>query len=279
MKSVFDKLSFKTSELTTKTYSTSFSLGIKMLSKKFHEPIYSIYGFVRFADEIVDGFHDYNKKKLLNQFEKNCFDSIDEGISMNPILNSFQKVVNQYKIDHGLIQQFIYSMKMDLDPERIYDKKEYEKYILGSAEVVGLMCLKVFVQGDEKNYHKLSHYAKKLGSAFQKINFLRDLKSDYYELGRAYFPNIDLKKFTWKEKKEIELDIEKDFQEGHKGIKMLPEDAKLGVYLAYIYYLKLFQKIKRLEPELILKKRVRVSDFKKGLLMIQSIIKVKLNII
>ena len=279
MKSVFDKLSFKTSELTTKTYSTSFSLGIKMLSKKFHEPIYSIYGFVRFADEIVDGFHDYNKKKLLNQFEKNCFDSIDEGISMNPILNSFQKVVNEYKIDHELIQQFIYSMKMDLDPERIYDKKEYEKYILGSAEVVGLMCLKVFVQGDEKNYHKLSYYAKKLGSAFQKINFLRDLKSDYNDLGRTYFPGIDLKQFTWKEKKQIELDIERDFQEGYTGIKMLPKDAKLGVYLAYIYYLKLFQKIKNIEPELILKKRVRISDFKKSLLMLQSIIKIKLNII
>ncbi len=279
MKSVFDKLSFKTSELTTKTYSTSFSLGIKMLSKKFHEPIYSIYGFVRFADEIVDGFHDYNKKKLLNQFKKNCFDSIDEGISMNPILNSFQKVVNEYKIDHELIQQFIYSMKMDLDPARIYDKKEYEKYILGSAEVVGLMCLKVFVQGDEKNYHKLSYYAKKLGSAFQKINFLRDLKSDYNDLGRTYFPGIDLKQFTWKEKKQIELDIERDFQEGYTGIKMLPKDAKLGVYLAYIYYLKLFQKIKNIEPELILKKRVRISDFKKSLLMLQSIIKIKLNII
>ena len=279
MKSTFDKLSLKISELTTKTYSTSFSLGIRMLSKKFHNPIYSIYGFVRFADEIVDGFHDFNKKKLLNQFEKNCFESIDQGISMNPVLNSFQKVVNDYKIDHKLIQQFIYSMKMDLDSGRVYDQKEYEKYILGSAEVVGLMCLKVFVEGDENRYNELSHYAKKLGSAFQKINFLRDIKADYTELGRTYFPGIDLSHFTLREKNQIELDIQKDFQEGYMGIKMLPRDAKFGVYLAYIYYLNLFKKIKYLKPEIILKKRVRVSNIRKFSLMIQSFIQSKLNII
>ena len=273
MKSTFDKLSLKTSELTTKTYSTSFSLGIKMLSKKFHEPIYSIYGFVRFADEIVDGFHDYDKKKLLIQFEKNCFDSIKDGISMNPILNSFQWVVNKYNIDHKLIKQFIYSMKMDLDSEKNYDQKEYEKYILGSAEVVGLMCLKVFVDGDDKIYKKLSYSAQKLGSAFQKINFLRDIKDDYNELGRTYFPNINLSNFNSKEKKEIELDIQKDFDDGYLGIKLLPSDARLGVYLAYIYYLKLFEKIKKLKPEIILKKRVRISNTKKFILMISSIIK------
>ena len=273
MKSTFDKLSLKTSELTTKTYSTSFSLGIKMLSKKFHEPIYSIYGFVRFADEIVDGFHDYDKKKLLVQFEKNCFDSIKDGISMNPILNSFQWVVNKYNIDHKLIKQFIYSMKMDLDSEKNYDQKEYEKYILGSAEVVGLMCLKVFVDGDDKIYKKLSYSAQKLGSAFQKINFLRDIKDDYNELGRTYFPNINLSNFNSKEKKEIELDIQKDFDDGYLGIKLLPSDARLGVYLAYIYYLKLFEKIKKLKPEIILKKRVRISNTKKFILMISSIIK------
>ena len=273
MKSTFDKLSLKTSELTTKTYSTSFSLGIKMLSKKFHEPIYSIYGFVRFADEIVDGFHDYDKKKLLIQFEKNCFDSIKDGISMNPILNSFQWVVNKYNIDHKLIKQFIYSMKMDLDSEKNYDQKEYEKYILGSAEVVGLMCLKVFVDGDDKIYKKLSYSAQKLGSAFQKINFLRDIKDDYNELGRTYFPNINLSNFNSKEKKEIESDIQKDFDDGYLGIKLLPSDARLGVYLAYIYYLKLFEKIKKLKPEIILKKRVRISNTKKFILMISSIIK------
>ena len=273
MKSTFDKLSLKTSELTTKTYSTSFSLGIKMLSKKFHEPIYSIYGFVRFADEIVDGFHDYDKKKLLVQFEKNCFDSIKDGISMNPILNSFQWVVNKYNIDHKLIKQFIYSMKMDLDSEKNYDQKEYEKYILGSAEVVGLMCLKVFVDGDDKIYKKLSYSAQKLGSAFQKINFLRDIKDDYNELGRTYFPNINLSNFNSKEKKEIELDIQKDFDDGYLGIKLLPSDARLGVYLAYIYYLKLFEKIKKIKPEIILKKRVRISNAKKFILMISSIIK------
>ena len=273
MKSTFDKLSLKTSELTTKTYSTSFSLGIKMLSKKFHEPIYSIYGFVRFADEIVDGFHDYDKKKLLDQFEKNCFNSIKDGISMNPILNSFQWVVNKYNIDHKLIKQFIYSMKMDLDSEKNYDQKEYEKYILGSAEVVGLMCLKVFVDGDDKIYKKLSYSAQKLGSAFQKINFLRDIKDDYNELGRTYFPNINLSNFNSKEKKEIELDIQKDFDDGYLGIKLLPSDARLGVYLAYIYYLKLFEKIKKLKPEIILKKRVRISNTKKFILMISSIIK------
>ena len=273
MKSTFDKLSLKTSELTTKTYSTSFSLGIKMLSKKFHEPIYSIYGFVRFADEIVDGFHDYDKKKLLIQFEKNCFDSIKDGISMNPILNSFQWVVNKYNIDHKLIKQFIYSMKMDLDSEKNYDQKEYEKYILGSAEVVGLMCLKVFVDGDDKIYKKLSYSAQKLGSAFQKINFLRDIKDDYNELGRTYFPNINLSNFNSREKKEIESDIQKDFDDGYLGIKLLPSDARLGVYLAYIYYLKLFEKIKKLKPEIILKKRVRISNTKKFILMISSIIK------
>jgi len=279
MKSTFDKLSVKISKLTTETYSTSFSFGIRMLSKKFHNPIYSIYGFVRFADEIVDGFHDFNKKKLLNQFEKNCFDSIDQGISMNPILNSFQKVVNDYNVDHKLIQQFIYSMKMDLEPDMVYGQKEYEKYILGSAEVVGLMCLKVFVEGDENMYNALSHYARKLGSAFQKINFLRDINADYNELGRTYFPGLDLKHFTLQEKKQIEIDIQKDFQEGYVGIKMLPRDAKFGVYLAYIYYLKLFEKIKYLEPEVIFKKRIRVSNIRKLSLMIQSFIKSKINVI
>ena len=270
MKSKFDNLSEKCSELTTKSYSTSFSFGIKMLSKKFHAPIYSIYGFVRFADEIVDGFHGYNKSKILNQFEKNCFDSIEEGVSMNPILNSFQNVVNKYEIDHVLIHQFIHSMKMDLEVNKIYDQKEYEKYILGSAEVVGLMCLKVFVEGDENLYKKLYPYAKSLGSAFQKINFLRDIRADYKDLGRTYFPNIDLNNFTINQKKEIESDIKKDFDEGYLGIKMLPEGSKLGVYVAYLYYLNLFKKIKSLNYKVILEKRIRISNSKKIILMIQA---------
>tara|TARA_S200000501_G_C20841898_1_gene751983 strand:+ start:1413 stop:2252 length:840 start_codon:yes stop_codon:yes gene_type:complete len=279
MKLTFDKLSLAISELTTKTYSTSFSLGIKMLSQKFHEPIYSIYGFVRFADEIVDGFHNYNKKKLLDEFEMDCFNSIENGISMNPILNSFQMAVNTYNIDHELIKQFIYSMKMDLDSNKIYDQKDYEKYILGSAEVVGLMCLKVFIDGDENKYNSLSHYAKKLGSAFQKINFLRDVGADYNDLGRTYFPGIDLSNFTKQEKIYIEDDIKKDFEEGFIGIKMLPKDAKLGVYLAYIYYLRLFDKIKNLEPKDILENRVRISNIKKFSIMLISIIKVKFRLV
>ena len=270
MKSKFDNLSEKCSELTTKSYSTSFSFGIKMLSKKFHIPIYSIYGFVRFADEIVDGFHGYNKSKILNQFEKNCFDSIEEGVSMNPILNSFQNVVNKYEIDHVLIHQFIHSMKMDLELNKIYDQKEYEKYILGSAEVVGLMCLKVFVEGDENLYKKLYPYAKSLGSAFQKINFLRDIRADYKDLGRTYFPNIDLNNFTISQKKEIESDIKKDFDKGYLGIKMLPEGSKLGVFVAYLYYLNLFKKIKSLNYKVILEKRIRISNLKKIILMIQA---------
>ena len=270
MKSKFDNLSQKCSELTTKSYSTSFSFGIKMLSKKFHAPIYSIYGFVRFADEIVDGFHGYNKSKILNQFEKNCFDSIEEGVSMNPILNSFQNVVNKYKIDHVLIHQFIHSMKMDLEVNKIYDQKEYEKYILGSAEVVGLMCLKVFVEGDENLYRKLYPYAKSLGSAFQKINFLRDIRADYKDLGRTYFPNIDLNNFTINQKKEIESDIKKDFDKGYLGIKMLPNGSKLGVFVAYLYYFNLFRKIKSLDYKVILNKRIRISNLKKIILMIQA---------
>ena len=279
MKLTFDKLSLTISKLTTKTYSTSFSLGIKMLSKKFHEPIYSIYGFVRFADEIVDGFHNYNKKKLLDEFETDCFNSIKNGISMNPILNSFQMAVNNYNIDHELIKQFIYSMKMDLDSNKIYDQKDYEKYILGSAEVVGLMCLKVFVDGDENKYNSLSHYAKKLGSAFQKINFLRDVGADYNDLGRTYFPGIDLSNFTKQEKIYIEDDIKKDFEEGFAGIKMLPKDAKLGVYLAYIYYLRLFDKIKNLEPKDILENRIRISNIQKFFIMLISVIKFKFRFI
>ena len=191
---------------------------------------------------------------------------------MNPILNSFQNVVNKYEIDHVLIHQFIHSMKMDLEVNKIYDQKEYEKYILGSAEVVGLMCLKVFVEGDENLYNKLYPYAKSLGSAFQKINFLRDIRADYKDLGRTYFPNIDLNNFTISQKKEIESDIKKDFDKGYLGIKMLPEGSKLGVFVAYLYYLNLFKKIKSLNYKAILEKRIRISNLKKIILMIQALV-------
>ena len=244
MKSIFDTLSHDISEMTTKRYSTSFSLGISFLSKDLHNAIYGIYGFVRFADEIVDSFHGFDKDKLLTDFKKQTFEAIGEKISLNPILNSFQWAVNEYKIPLELIDTFLKSMEMDLD-QIDYDQKEYEKYILGSAEVVGLMCLKVFVRGDDKEYLRLKPSAMKLGSAFQKINFLRDLSADYKDLDRTYFPGVDMKAFNQTVKKQIEADIELDFKAGYEGIKQLPKNSRFGVYMAYKYYYKLFQKIKR----------------------------------
>lgn len=278
MKEVFDKVSNKCSEITTKYYSTSFSFGIKALDKKLHKPIYNIYGFVRFADEIVDTFHDYDKKKLFYHFKEETINSLKDKISLNPILNSFQKTVHQYNIEWNLIDTFLKSMEMDLE-KRVYDKEKYKQYILGSAEVVGLMCLRVFVLGNEKKYKKLKPYAMTLGSAFQKINFLRDINNDFQHLGRTYFPEIDLNTFSQKEKEKIENDIENDFQKALKGIQQLPITSRGGVYLAYIYYYSLFKKIKTLPASKILEKRIRISNSYKLLLMIQSKIKNKLNII
>jgi phytoene synthase len=278
MKQLFDSLSQEMSKLTTKRYSTSFSLGIRFLHKDFHTPIYSIYGFVRFADEIVDSFHGFNKIELLNDFKKQTFDAINNGISLNPILNSFQMTVNKYKIPHHLIETFLNSMEMDLDKKN-YDQSKYEEYILGSAEVVGLMCLKVFLRGDEEKYEALKFEAMKLGSAFQKINFLRDLKADYNELGRTYFPNIDLNEFNENVKKEIEDDIEIDFKHGYEGIKKLPKEARFGVYMAYIYYYKLFQKIKSYKAQVILNERVRIPNKRKYSLFISSYVRHNLNLI
>lgn len=278
MKKVFDSLSHEMSSLTTRKYSTSFSRGITFLHKDLHRPIYAIYGFVRFADEIVDSFHGFDKATLLSDFKTETYKAIAQGISLNPILNSFQWAVNNYAIPLELVETFLQSMEMDLEYKN-YDKKRYESYILGSAEVVGLMCLRVFVRGNESEYEHLKVPAMKLGSAFQKINFLRDLKADYHELGRTYFPGIDLKEFNSRVKKEIEADIEADFTEGYKGIKLLPKDARFGVYVAYIYYLKLFQKIKGSKPEVILNERVRIPNNKKYSLFLFSYLRHNFNLL
>ena len=278
MKALYDSVSFASSRLLTHRYSTSFSIGIKSLAKRFHDPIYGIYGFVRIADEIVDTFHDYDKKNLLDRFEKETYQAIEEGISTNPILNSFQHVVNHYEIPHDLIDAFLASMRFDLDQIE-YSKQGYEQYIYGSAEVVGLMCLKVFVEGDQKEYDTLVPYAKRLGAAFQKINFLRDLKADFKDLGRTYFPNIDFDSFSASDKRAIEKEILEDFQWGFEGIKRLPVGAKFGVYVAYSYYFQLFKKISRTPASLVMSRRIRIPNFQKGRILLGSYLKHRLNMI
>ena len=278
MKELFDKVSLKCSQLATTSYSTSFSLGIKCLSKELRNPICAIYGFVRFADEIVDTFHDYNKADLLKRFTNDTYQAIEEGIGLNPILNSFQYVVNAYNIDHELIDQFLYSMEMDLSDQQ-YDQEKFETYILGSAEVVGLMCLKVFCKGDQKQYDELKPYAMKLGSAFQKINFLRDLEADYVDMGRTYFPGLEMSEFNAENKSTIEEDIEKDFQMGFEGIKRLPQSAKFGVYLAYRYYYNLFKKIRRTPPAHVLTELIRIPNQRKFSILCYSYVKHRLNLI
>jgi phytoene/squalene synthetase len=278
MKHVFDDISHEMSTLTTKRYSTSFSLGIRMLSHEIQKPIYAIYGFVRFADEIVDTFQDFDKAALLEDFRAQTYTAIAQGISLNPILNSFQWAVNHYKIPHDLIETFLESMKMDLN-KQAYDEDQYKKYILGSAEVVGLMCLKVFVAGDETEYLRLKPAAMKLGSAFQKINFLRDLNADYKALGRVYFPGIDMNEFNATVKHDIERDIEADFHAGYLGILELPKKARFGVYLAYIYYYKLFAKIKQTPAKVILNERVRIPNNRKVGLLLSSYVRHNLNLL
>ncbi|MCF8408550.1 MAG: phytoene/squalene synthase family protein [Crocinitomicaceae bacterium] len=278
MKQIFDDLSQEMSRVTTQRYSTSFSLGIRFLNSDLHKPIYSIYGFVRFADEIVDTFHGFDKTKLLADFKAQTYQSIEDGISLNPILNSFQWAVNTFNIPLELIETFLKSMEMDLD-NSTYDKYGYEEYILGSAEVIGLMCLKVFVEGDESEYERLKPLAMKLGSAFQKINFLRDLKADYHDLGRTYFPGIDLNEFNSRVKQEIEEDIESDFKLGYEGIKQLPKKARFGVYVAYIYYYKLFNKIKGTAAHTILNERIRIPNNKKLRILLSSYVRHNLNLL
>ncbi len=278
MKYLFDQVSNKCSEITTKTYSTSFSLGIKVLDKHLQKPIYNIYGFVRLADEIVDSFHDYDKIKLLEKFNKDMYSAINDRISLNPILNSFQETVNHFNIDIKLVEEFMSSMYIDLDKKE-HNKSTYDKYIYGSAEAVGLMCLKVFVDGDEKKYQDLKSSAMSLGSAFQKVNFLRDINDDLNNLGRVYFPNIKIEDFDDKEKKLIENNIREDFLKGLNGIRKLPSNARRGVYLAYVYYYALFQKISSVSSSKIFKKRIRINNIYKIILMLISSFKNKFNLI
>jgi len=277
MKQLFDGVSQATSKLTTRTYSTSFSLGIYCLAKKFHVPIYNIYAYVRFADEIVDSFHDYEKELLLDEFERDTYLAIERRISLNPVLNSFQQVVHTYKIPIDLIDHFLASMRCDLRRQS-HDVASYETYIYGSAEVVGLMCLKVFTEGNDELYARLKPGAQKLGSAFQKVNFLRDLKNDYQDLGRVYFPGINLACMSQLDKQLIEQDIEKDLNDALEGIKQLPSGACFGVYVAYIYYRNLFKKIKSLPPSRILSTRVRVPNYQKIGLLFSSYLRHSLNI-
>ena len=276
MKALFDSVSIQASRMTTKAYSTSFSLGILGLDKQYHDPIYAIYGFVRFADEIVDSFEGYPQKELLERFWKDTYLALDEKISLNPILNSFQQVVGAFNIDRELIETFLKSMEMDLY-KNDYDEAGYKAYILGSAEVVGLMCLKVFVDGDEMRYQELKQPAMQLGSAFQKINFLRDLHADYHSLGRTYFPGVNLNEFNEKVKADIEADIELDFRAGYEGIKQLPKGARFGVYIAYVYYYSLFRKICRTHADIILNERVRISNKRKYGLLLSSYLRHTIN--
>ena len=266
---LYDRTTFGCSRLITQEYSTSFTLGIKTLAPKFRLPVYAVYGFVRYADEIVDTFHGFDKKRLLADFRTDTYRAIDEGISLNPVLHSFQLVVNRYGIDRDLIEAFLHSMEMDLT-ETKYAQDGYQEYIYGSAEVVGLMCLRIFCEGDSALYDRLRDDARKLGAAFQKVNFLRDLKADYDERGRTYFPGVNFNAFTERDKKTIEADIQQDFDDALRGIRQLPRSARLGVYLAYRYYLRLFDKIKALPPSRIREARIRVPDFQKLLLLAQT---------
>lgn len=277
-KELFDEVSIRCSRMTTRAYSTSFSLGIQCLDKDMRDPIYSIYGFVRFADEIVDTFHEYDKATLLNRFRAETYQAIAEKISLNPILNSFQKTVHQFGIEEKLYDQFLKSMEMDLNLTS-YDQSGISEYILGSAEVVGLMTLRVFCKGDDAMYQRLKPSAMKLGSAFQKINFLRDLNADYNQMGRNYFPGIDLSNFNEDAKRAIEEDIAADFAEGYKGIKQLPRCARLGVYVAYLYYIALFEKIKATPCTTVLTQRIRVRNRRKISILAYSFVKHQLNLI
>lgn len=279
MKALFDTVSFACSVNVTKAYSTSFSSAVKMLAPSIRQDIYNIYGFVRFADEIVDSFHDYNKEVLFDKFEKELADAIQDKISLNPILNSFQHTVHKYKINQELIDAFMKSMKLDLVKQEYKTTEEYHEYIYGSADVVGLMCLMVFVNGDEKKYNDLKDSAMKLGSAFQKVNFLRDLKADFEDLNRTYFPNTDLTKLTESSKKEIIEDIENDFKLAYEGILRLPIEAKFGVYTAYRYYKRLLTRLKATPSTEIKNTRIRVPNYQKMELLARCYVKYRLNLL
>ena len=273
---LFDLTTFQCSKIITQRYSTSFSLGIRTLHQRFHYPVYAIYGFVRYADEIVDTFHDHDQRHLLEEFKKETYRAIEEKISLNPVLHSFQKTVTEYSIETELIDAFLHSMEMDLD-EQTYDTQKYEQYIYGSAEVVGLMCLRVFCEGDDDLFQRLKAPARRLGSAFQKVNFLRDIKSDYQDRGRVYFPGVDFNDFSQPAKQIIEDNIQADFDAAYQGIIRLPSAARLGVYLAYVYYLRLFKKIKNCSAATISEKRIRIPDNQKFMLLLRTYFRNRFN--
>ena len=277
MKSIFDKSSIGCSELITKNYSTSFSLGIRLLAPSIRPAIYSIYGFVRLADEVVDTFHDFDQAELLNEFIADYHMALERRISLNPVLNAFQEIVHKYQIQ-DLVESFLESMLLDLKKNSYDTKESYEQYIYGSADVVGLMCLKVLVGNSEEKYNRLKSPAMSLGSAFQKVNFLRDFKDDIEVLGRSYFPNIRGSRLDEQTKVEIIKDIESDFRKAYEGIVMLPPEGRLGVYVAYCYYKKLLNKLKRMESQIIMKERVRISDIRKVWILFKSFLKYKLNL-
>ena len=279
MKKLFDQVSESCSRIVTESYSTSFTLATKMLDSSIRQDIYNIYGFVRFADEIVDSFHNYDKKELLNLFEKDLKKSIEDKISLNPILNSFQKTVHNYQIDYELVDSFLNSMKLDLDKKKYLTKKEFDQYVYGSADVVGLMCLKVFVKGNKNQYDNLRPYAMSLGSAFQKVNFLRDLKADHDGLNRSYFPNLNIDKFDEPSKKIILDEIDKDFRHALKGIFKLPSSARFGVYTAYKYYKKLLFKLKQTSSLNIKRIRIRIPNYQKIAVLAKSYVRYRLNIL
>ena len=279
MKQLFDSISSESSKIITKKYSTSFSIAVNLLSPNIREAIYNIYGFVRVADEIVDSFEDYPKEELLDRFEEEYKYSLKVGISANPVINAFQGTLSKYNIDHALVESFLKSMRTDLEKQKYDNQKEIDEYIYGSADVVGLMCLKVFVQGDENKFNNLKEPAMKLGSAFQKVNFLRDLNEDYENLNRSYFPNISPNNFTEADKSRDILEIKNDFEEAYKGIIKLPKEAKLAVYVAYKYYFNLLYKIEKTPSKKLKEKRIRVSNPKKMALLIASYFNFKLNLV
>jgi 15-cis-phytoene synthase len=278
MMHLFHNTSQQCSKITTEMYSTSFSSAIRLLHKDLRTPIYNIYGFVRFADEIVDTFHGYDKKQLLDEFKTETYHAIERGISLNPVLHSFQLTVNQYKIDMELVNAFFRSMEWDLSKAK-YDCEGYAAYIYGSAEVVGLMCLYVFCAGDKPEYEKLKPAAQALGAAFQKVNFLRDVKADYQELNRTYFPGMDFENFTAAMKQQIENEIAADFLKAYEGILQLPVKARFGVYVAYKYYLSLFKKIKKIQPAKILEHRIRIPNYSKAFILAKASLRTQFNIL
>jgi len=279
MKHLYDSISSESSKIITKKYSTSFSIAVNLLSSNIREAIYNIYGFVRVADEIVDSFEEYPKEELLDRFEEEYRYSLKVGISTNPVINAFQGTVSKYNIDHALVDSFLKSMRTDLEKQNYDNQEEIDNYIYGSADVVGLMCLKVFVQGDDEKYNNLKEPAMKLGSAFQKVNFLRDLNEDFENLNRSYFPNINPNNFTEADKSKVLLEINNDFEEAYKGIVKLPKEAKLAVYVAYKYYFNLLNKIERTPSKTLKEKRIRVSNPKKMALLVVSFFNFKLNLV